>query len=75
MSDIIGEIFDKPRRRGDAGRVPDSRVTQHRTYVNERYTCPPDIHDRLLAFCNDEERAKSWVIAKALDEYLSSRGY
>lgn len=38
-------------------------------------TLSPDIDARLDKFCNDEERAKSWVVRKALDDYLSKRGY
>lgn len=75
MPNSVDDLFDKPRRRGGSGRIPDSIRPQHRTYVNERYTCPPDLHDRLLAYCNDEERAKSWVIQKALDKWLEERGY
>lgn len=71
----LDDIMNKPRRQGASGRVSDKMKSAHKTYVNERYTCPPDIHDRLLAYCNDEERAKSWVIQKALDMWLTSKGY
>ena len=47
----------------------------YQKYINERYTCPPDIHARLVKYCEDEERAKSWVIQKALDAWLKERGY
>ena len=68
-------LTGKPLRQGSAGRVPDSKIADHRTFVNERYTCPPEIHDRLLAYCVDTERAKSWVIQKALDKWLEEQGY
>ena len=38
-------------------------------------TLPPSIVKRLDKFMADEERPRSWVIQKALDEYLSRRGY
>lgn len=69
------DIFGKPERRGSAGRVPDAVADTHQKFVNERYTCPPDLHARLVAYCKDEERAKSWVIQKALEDWLSKRGY
>ena len=61
------DLFGKPQRKGASGRVPDSRADNYQKFVNERYTCPPDLHARLVKFCEDEERAKSWVIQKALD--------
>ena len=36
---------------------------------------PPSIIERLDKFMKDEERHRSWTIQKALDEYLSKRGY
>lgn len=68
--------FDgKPERRGSAGRVPDKVASQYEKYATQHYTCPPDIIARLEQYCADEERAKSWVIQKALDQWLKSKGY
>lgn len=75
MSNFVDDLFDKPQRKGSQGRVSDKQKATRQTYVNERYTCPPDIHARLLQYCADEERAKSWVIQKALDKWLEERGY
>ena len=69
------DIFDKPQRTGSSGRIPDSRVDSYQKFVNDRYTCPPELHARLVKFCEDEERAKSWVIQKALDAWLTNKGY
>lgn len=69
------DIFGKPERRGSAGRVPDAIAETYQKYVNERYTCPPELHSRLVAYCKDEERAKSLVIQKALDAWLTAKGY
>jgi len=43
----------------------------------ERYqiTLPPSIAERLEKFREDEERPRSWVIQKALDEWLKKKGY
>ena len=69
------DLFGKPQRKGASGRVPDSRADNYQKFVNERYTCPPDLHARLVKFCEDEERAKSWVIQKALYAWLTNKGY
>ena len=69
------DLFGKPQRKGAYGRVPDSRTDNYQKFVNERYTCPPDLHARIVKFCEDEERAKSWVIQKALDAWLTNKGY
>lgn len=69
------DLFDKPRRQGSSGRIPDSRAESHQNFVNERYTCPPDLHARMVKYATDHERAKSWVIQKALEEWLTNKGY
>lgn len=71
------ELFDTPRpqRKGSQGRIADSRMDKYQRYENHKYSCPPDIYARLEKFCQDEERAKSWVIQKALDVWLQDRGY
>lgn len=58
-----------------SGRVPDSKMDKYEKYVKDQYSCPKDLHDRLLKFCADEERTKSWTIQKALDAYLKKQGY
>lgn len=44
-------------------------------YVKHNISLPPSIADRLDKFMTEEERPRSWVIQKALDEYLAKRGY
>ena len=44
-------------------------------YVVRNITLTPTIDERLTKFMNEEERPRSWTIQKALDEYLSKRGY
>ena len=69
------DFFGKPQRQGSAGRIPDSRADSYQKFVNDRYTCPPELHARLVKFCEDEERAKSWMIQKALGAWLTNKGY
>ena len=44
-------------------------------YKNYNITLPPSIQERLEKYMKDEERPRSWVIQKALDEWLAKRGY
>lgn len=36
---------------------------------------PPDLYERLMAYCTAEEREKTYAIRKALDPWLKERGY
>lgn len=38
-------------------------------------TLPPSIIERLEKYRAAEERPRSWVVQKALDEFLKKRGY
>lgn len=44
-------------------------------YKSYNVTLPPSIQERLEKFMKDEERPRSWVIQKALDEWLRKKGY
>lgn len=74
-NDIFYELFEKPRRRGHSGRIADMKKAEHEKYESRHYSCPPDLYARLLKFCQEEERAQSWVIQKALDDWLKKRGF
>lgn len=68
--------MDYPKeRRGSQGRIADARMSTYQKFVDHKYTCPPDLYARLEKYCDDEERAKSWCIQKALEMWLSSKGY
>lgn len=68
--------FDKPQRKGHSGRIADKlREQAGERYENRHYTCPPELYARLVQYAADEERAHSWVIQKALDEWLTKKGY
>ena len=43
----------------------------------QRYniSLPPSIAERLEKYRKDEDRPRSWVIQKALDEWLKKKGY
>lgn len=43
--------------------------------VRVNITVPPPLYERLLKFCQIEERHISWVVHKAVDEWLKSKGY
>ena len=43
-------------------------------YVRINVTMPPELQDRLVRYCQAEERTMSWVIDKALREWLRERG-
>lgn len=38
-------------------------------------TIPEDLNARLEKYCEDDERAKSWAVQKALNVWLTERGY
>lgn len=44
-------------------------------HVKQTISLPPQLLDRLIKFCQSEERTMSWVIQKALDEWLKNRGF
>lgn len=71
----MADIFGNPERRGSAGRVPDSQRSRHKLYQKVNVSINPEIFERLEKYCEDEERARSWVIQKALDAWLSEKGY
>ncbi len=61
-------------RKGSGGRP---RYVTPRDVKCERInvTLPQTLIDRLERYCEEEERAKSWVIQKALDQWFESKGY
>ena len=62
-------------RKGSSGRIPDSKRERHRLFQKVNISIDPDTFDRLEQYCVDEDRARSWVIQKALDDWLTKRGY
>ena len=36
---------------------------------------PPSLIQRLDKYCDEEERARSWAIQKAVDDWLKKKGY
>lgn len=36
---------------------------------------PPDLYARLVRYCEEDEREKSYAVRKALDPWLRERGY
>ena len=44
-------------------------------YVRVDVTVPPSLSERLEKYRTENERPRSWVVQKALDEWLKKRGY
>ena len=62
------------KRTGSGGRPPfGTPKGRHSKQLN--LTIPLELNARLEKFCEDDERAKSWAVQKALDVWLSERGY
>lgn len=36
---------------------------------------PPQLLERLIKFCEEDEMSISWVVQKAVDKWLTERGY
>ena len=62
------------QRRGSGGRpligVPKDDYSE-RLYLS----LPHTLNVRLEKYCEEDERAKSWAVQKALDKWLSEKGY
>lgn len=44
-------------------------------YLKVNVTIPPSLLKRLDRYMKAEERPRSWIIQKAVDEWLKERGY
>ena len=51
------------------------RGIEEEGYSRYNISVPPSLSERLEKFREDEERPRSWIIQKALDEWLKKRGY
>lgn len=62
------------KRIGSGGRPPlGSPQGSHSRQLN--LTIPLGLFDRLEKFCEDDERSKSWAVQKAIDKWLTEKGY
>lgn len=43
--------------------------------VRQDISMQPELLKRLIAYCETEERGVSWVARKAIDEWLTARGF
>ena len=62
------------KRIGSGGRPAFGAPPQPRS-VQLNLTIPEDLKERLIKYCDDEERSRSWATQKALDQWLKERGY
>lgn len=67
--------FGDDERRGSQGRIPDAKMDRYTLYQRVQVTIDPETFERLERYCKDEERARSWVIQKAVAMFLESKGY
>ena len=44
-------------------------------YLRVNISMPPSLMKRLDKFMKDEDRPRSWIIQKAVDEWLKEKGY
>lgn len=51
------------------------RGIEEEGYVRYQISVPPSLSERLEKYREVEERPRSWVIQKALEKWLSERGY
>ena len=68
------EVNTMAKRTGSGGRPPYG-TPQGSKSRQLNLTIPLDLNARLEKFCEDDERAKSWAVQKALDKWLSEKGY
>ena len=68
-------LFGEPERKGSSGRIPDSKRPQHQLFQKVNVTIDPETFERLEKYCAEQERARSWVIQKAVSDWLTSKGY
>ena len=61
-------------RSSDAGR-PAYGSPERGEYFQRTIYFTREISDRLDKYCTDDERAASWVVRKALDKWLTEKGY
>lgn len=74
MNDV-DEFFDKPKRKGGSGRIPDSQRSRYKLYQKINISIDPENFERLEKYCEDNERARSWAIQRAIDDWLTKQGY
>ena len=60
---------ESQRGRPRFGRAPEPKQVSFSTNV------PPDLLERMIKFCDEEERSRAWLVQKAVDLYLTEKGY
>ena len=51
------------------------KKSEEEKYLKQTLSFPPTLHQRLIAYCQYDQRSMSWVVQKALDEWLKGRGF
>ena len=63
-----------PKRVGSGGRPPLGSPPRDKS-VQFNLTIPSELRKRLEKYCEEDERSLSWATQKALDKWLTERGY
>lgn len=50
--------------------MPRPKKDQDKKYIRQNISMDPEQYKRLLEHCQKEDRSISWVIRKALDNYI-----
>jgi hypothetical protein len=63
-------VYADAHRKGDGG-MPRQKKEKDDKYIRQNICIEPEQYKKLLEYCQREERSISWVIRKALDNYIS----
>ena len=44
-------------------------------YLKQTLSFPPELHKRMLQYCQTDQRSMSWTVQQALDKWLKDRGF
>lgn len=51
------------------------KKSEEEKYIKQTLSFPPELHQRLIKYCQSDDRTMSWVVQKSLDEWLKNRGF
>lgn len=51
------------------------KKAEEEKYLKQTLSFPPSLHQRLIKYCQSDQRSMSWVVQQALDKWLKDRGF
>lgn len=51
------------------------KKSEEEKYIKQALSFPPQLHKRLLKYCQSDQRSMSWVVQQALSKWLEDRGF